>query len=248
MQDKKAGGQEGQEDTSSENSGGEPPFEPPSRWESILAPGLQEVGPQAPLDPAVSSSGTPGGLEGDYMWTSEDCTTESFLRVLADGQWWHAAHRLTNGGSSAQQRPEEAWGLAESIGSWYRVPIPGDAVEHEASRGPAVGLVLACEDFRWARELPDAPLAPHHHHASASSSDACGSRGEVELAVAGSKVVFCYAVCECRLTGAQRLELHMPELMCLSSFNAMAALGFAAQYYKADSHPWPGHILLPAPD
>lgn len=244
------------DDTSSDLSDGAP-FEPPTRWDSILAPGLQEV---SPLRAGLESAPGPvdnGCLEGDYSFTSEDCTSESFLRVLADGQWWHAAHRIAEGGGLLDGTAE-TWQLAESIGSWYRVPIPGDAVDLEMS--PATGLMLLCENFRWATDserlpLELRPLAPACCGRSSSSSSegrAPPGASEVESAVLAGRVLFCYAVCECSFTGARRLELRMPELMCFSASSAMAALGFAGQYYKAgarsEGDPPPETVFLSAPD
>jgi len=222
-------------------------FEPPSRWESILAPGLQEVAPLSEgLGPAPSGCGENGCLEGDYCSASDDISSESFLRILADGQWWHAAHRVADSGSPLGP---ENWQLAECIGSWHRVPIPADAADQDASPEPtpAVGLMLLCENFRWATDL-DGRLPPELQQLVEGRGP--GS-SEVEEAVVAGRVVFCYAVCECRLTGARRLELRMPGVMCSSSSDAQGALGFASQYYKADDrrngHPPPELVFLSPP-
>uniref|UniRef100_A0A7S1R2L8 Uncharacterized protein n=1 Tax=Alexandrium catenella TaxID=2925 RepID=A0A7S1R2L8_ALECA len=230
------------DDSSSDHSDGGL-FELPSRWDSILAPGLMEDFPlRAGLEHSLSSSSVDGGcLEGDYSYASEDSTSESLLRVLADGQWWHAAHRLVEG-EGLLDGPAETWQLVESIGSWYRVPIPGDAVELETS--PATGLMLLCENFRWATDSEGLPSQLRPLATTCGKGEHCEPAGmsEVESTVMAGRVLFCYAVCECRLTGARRLELRMPELMCLAASNAMAALGFASQYYKA-GHASNGHAV-----
>lgn len=115
-----------------------------------------------------------------------------------NGQWWHAAHHV---GTSMQPGEPLSWQMAEALGSWTQVQIPG----LDGGRClPGIGLV--CNNARWSSDglgpTTGSRLRPN------LSPDA-SMVAEVESAIDSGRHVLCFAVRRCSASGRAHLELQV---------------------------------------
>lgn len=170
-------------------------------------------------------------IAGDYQWRSRDGLREGVLRLRPGGQWWHAAHRSTSGNHAMGPEAVAAtslgmnetshwkgkmangtktWEMAESLGSWRKVP--GNVI------------LLTCDYCRWASEKPDAPLVLRPSRQRML---------EMDDLVASGMVVFHYVPSKCSASGRRRLDLKSAAGHPVS-LGAAKVLGFVRGYREGE--------------
>lgn len=155
-------------------------------------------------------------LAGDYAWKSADSTCEARLRLRADGQWWHAAHRICPRKDAGEFPPPfreppmamaDCWEMAETLGSWSALPVFNDpkAATSTSHKG---NITLNCQHIRWA--------------SGSQSSESLGLRPTlqekraVEAAVAAGRLKLSYKVHECGVQNDRMLQLEQNSKRCTS--------------------------------